>query len=221
MTDILKLLDDDIPLQKRYDTFLFWDHENTCGVTYLIAEKLGIKVSYVEVFYELGTLDAEEFESIDKLKITIDALFFVVKQNKELRLKIYANYENIIKNATQPIRALKKFIDDDCEPDFKMKLHSISAGAYGSIASYLKSLNIEDGSITRQFRGLLVSISKLINNGDEMSDKQANWVIRAITHDKNMSFNIFTNDILKTDYPNDFIIFQDIISDINILVDKA
>ncbi len=212
MADILKLLDSAIPLQKRYDSYLEWDNQYSIISPHVTAEKLEIGIAHVEVFLDLGKLSPEEFAIIDNNKIGIDYLLLIVKEGKERRLEIYENFSSIIANTTEPIKSLRNFIDGSDEPLLKEKLAKISPRAYYSIAQYLKQTSTTNGTITKPFRGLLVSVGKLINAEKEMSDKQSDWIIRAITHDNIHTLKVFTNDILKNDCPEDFEIFREIIS---------
>lgn len=220
MADKLNLLDANIPLLERYDKYLQWDNEHSIISPNIIAQELEMGIAYVEVFLDLGQLETDEFAIIDKNKIHIDALVAIVKEDRADRLKIYENYTQIISNTQEPIKALRNFIDGDDEPLYKEKLLKISSGAYFAISKYLKQRNIENGTITKGFRKLLFDIGKLIDNEDEMSDKQSDWVIRAITHDNIHSLRVFTNDILETDFQDDQLIFKEIISMINSLPKK-
>lgn len=211
MADKLHLLNADIPLQIRYDKYLEWESQNSTVSLQVVAQNLEIRIAYVEVFVDLGKLDEEEFNIIDDCKINIDSLVLITKEEKPTREKIYSNYNIIISNTNEPLKALRNFIDGDNEPLFREKLERVSPEAYFKIAQYLKQVGIEQGTITKQFRGLLVSVGKRLQNEETVSDPQIDWIVRAITFSNIHTLNVFSNELLETDFPDDYLIFQEIV----------
>lgn len=211
MADKIKLLDANIPLQERYDRYLEWISQHSTVSPNIIAQELEMSIAYVEVFLDLGKLDQDEFSIIDEIEISIDSLVLIVKEDsKEKRLKIYRNYLSIVSDTNEPIKALRNFIDGDDEPLFMEKLLLVSPQAYYSIASYLKQTGIENAVMPKKFRGFIVTIGKLIEANKPISDKQCDWVVKAVAYDKAQSLKIFSNEILKNDFNKDYLIFQEI-----------
>lgn len=214
MDDKLNLLDPNIPLSERYDSYLKWESQNSTISIQVIAQNLGIREAHVEVYFDLGKLEDEEFNAIDSCKIPIDHLFLIIKEDKEKRLELYKNYTTIINGTSEPVKAIRNYIDGDNEPLFKQLLHNISPEAYFSISSYLKQRDIQSGTIIKGFRNCLIQVGNRVRKGEEISDKQIDWIVKAISHSEVETLNVFSNDILKTDYPDDYEIFQKIIIEI-------
>lgn len=214
MEDKLNLLDSNIPLLERYDSYLKWESQNSNVSIQINAQNLGIKEAHVEVYYDLGKLEEEEFSIIDGCKIPIDHLFLIVKVEKEKRLELYRNYSTIINATNEPVKAIRNYIDGDNEPLFEEMLHNVSPKAYFSISSYLKQRDIQNGTITKRFRGFMIQVGKRLENGQKISDKQIDWIVKAISHSEVNSLNVFSNDILKNDFLKDYKIFQKIIAEI-------
>lgn len=211
MADKLKLLDTSVPLLDRYDIYLEWESQNSTISLQVVSQNLEIGIAYVEVFIDLGKLDVEEFKIIDEKKIDMDSLVLILKENKEDRKHIYENFLSIISNTSEPVKSLRNFIGGDNEPLFREKLINISPEAYFRISQYLKQTGIINGTITKSFRGFLVTIGKKIQNEEFISDKQFDWLVKAISHSNVHSLDIFTNEIIRVDFPEDYNIFRQII----------
>ncbi|MDT0554505.1 hypothetical protein [Patiriisocius hiemis] len=213
MADKLDLLNKSVPLLNRYDKYLEWESQNSTISLQVVSQNLEIATPYVEAYTDMGKLDyPDEFNTIDSLNIDLDSLVLILKEESDIREHIYANYSSIILNTTQPIKALRNFIEGNNEPLFRDKLESITPQAYFKIAQYLKQVGIIEGTINKGFRGLLVSIGRKIQNDEYVSDKQFDWVVRAITHSNIHSLSVFTNEIIEKDFPEDYIIFKEIIT---------
>jgi len=212
MADKLDLLNKNVPLLDRYDKYLEWESQNSTISLQVVSQNLEIGIAYVEAFIDMGKLDTEEFKIIDDTNIDIDSLVLILKESKKSRNRIYENFLSIVSNTTEPIKSLRNFIDGDNEPLFREKLENISPKAYSRIAQYLKQTSTVSGTINLPFRKLLVTISKNLKNGSLVSDKQFDWVVRAITHSNIHSLNVFTNEIIEKDFPEDYIIFKEIIT---------
>ncbi|WP_333810081.1 hypothetical protein [Flavobacterium sp.] len=215
MEDKLNLLDPNIPLSERYDSYLEWETQNSTISIQVIAQNLGIREAHVEVYFDLGKLDEEEFNTIDDSKIPIDHLFLIIKEDKQKRIELYNNYKIIVNDTKEPIKAIRNYIDGDNEPLFKKMLHNVSPNAYYSVSSYLKQRDIQSGTIIKGFRGCLINVGNRVKNGDVISDKQIDWIVKAIAHSEVESLNVFSNDILKNDLPDDYEIFRKIITEIS------
>ncbi len=214
MEDKLDLLDLKIPLMERYNRYLKWDSQNSIVAIQIISQNLGISEANVEVYFDLGKLDDEEFDIIDNCKIPIDHLFLIIKEDKERRIELYNNYITIINGTNEPVKAIRNYIDGDNEPLFKQLLQNVSYGAYRSISSYLKQTNTVKGTITTGFRSCLYQVSNKVENGDEISDGQTDWIVKAISYAESQGLNVFSNDLLKSDFIDDYEIFQKIIGEI-------
>lgn len=219
MIDKLSLLDSSVPLQKRYDSFLMWANDNNCITPEPMAAELGIAVSEVDIYLMLGALEEEEFTIIDKAGFDTDHLFIIVRENRrEARNKIYVAAQEILKSS-QPLSRIKEILDGSSHYNYvEDGVKKISAGCWFTIASYLKQRNIENGTITKKFRSMLVTAGKMINTGQQLSDKMMNWIIGAINHDLDNNLGIFTNDDIKTKHGNDFEILNDIRENIDYYV---
>lgn len=206
MRDKLKLLDTSIPLQKRYDDFLLWQSSINHVVIEFMAQELRLTVSEVAVFNELGELEEDEFDIIDKTGFDIGLLFIVVRAPEKVRRIMYGRSEEILKSS-QPLTFLKEIVDQHSDyTSIEELVKQISGDCLKSIASYLRQRNIESGTITKKIRSLLVQVGNKINSEDIVSDKQIAWIIRAIQHDYAQSIGVFTNETIKTDFHDDYLI---------------
>lgn len=213
MADKLDLLNKSVPLLERYDKYLEWESQNSTISLQVVSQNLEIDSPYVEAYTDMGKLDyPEEFKRIDSLNIDLDSLVLILKEESETRRHIYDNFSTIVSNTSQPIKALRNFIEGNNEPLFRDKLESISPPAYFKISQYLKQTSIVSGTITKSFRNLLVTIGRKLQNEEYVSDKQFDWVVRAITHSNIHSLNVFTNEIIEKDFHEDYIIFKEIIT---------
>lgn len=213
MIDKLQLLDSSIPQSERLDRFILWCNDHANNVSEILAQQIGVKASVVEVYFELNGLDSEELVFIDKKKIDIDALFIITKANKPTRLKVYENFDSL-NSQSQRLKALKEYIDAETVPDFSRLVQQISPEAWTSLAKYLKARGIVNGTITAKFRSALVTASRFRARQEDLSDKMVDWIMRAITRDKEKGLNVFCNENIKNDFPDDYKIFKEIISSI-------
>src|SRR6185312_16702127 len=108
-------------------------------------------------------------------------------------------------NSNQPLNAIRIFIDQITIPDFNLLIQKITPKVWGVISKYLKERDIISGTINKKFRSMLVNAIKAKNTEKNISEPMVNWIMRGIAHDKEKELNIFTNEILQKEYPNDFI----------------
>lgn len=204
MKDKLNLLDSSIPLQKRYDDFILWLSSKNHAVIELMAQELGLAVSEVAVFNELGELEDDEFAVIDKTGFDIGLLFIVVRAPEKVRRIMYDRSVEILKSS-QPLTLLKEIGDAHSDyTSIEELVKQISGDCWKSIASYLRQRNITSGTITTKIRSMLMQVGKRINTQSEVSDKQYAWIIRAIQHDYSESIGAFANEIVKTEFFEDY-----------------
>jgi hypothetical protein len=196
-----------IPLQKRYDDFVVWISEKTNNVPELIAVELEVEPSVVDVFFELANFDTEEFAMIDKCELDIDELFIIVRTKRNIRMQVYENAKTLLADP-QPLKAIREFIDNAIFGTQDQLLRKVSSGAWKCVAKYLKSRSIEDGTITRKYRSLLVSLAKYKDQDKEFSDKQIDWLVRGILHDHEAELRIFTSNDLKNSFKDDYILIE-------------
>ena len=207
MKDILNLTDNSISISKRYDDFLMWSNQNTSIVPDVIAEKLEVDSSVVDVFHQLGELE-EEFDKIDEKKIDIDALFILVHyDNPAARAKVYENAEQLM-NDPQPMRAIREFLDNFTVPNYAEIINQVSAGAWSEIAKSLKARGIVAGSITKRFRGMLVRAANYKKRNEPISPRMCDWIMRGITADVQKELKIFSSETLIDDFTADFNHFE-------------
>src|SRR3954451_1143584 len=109
MVDRLKLLNPKTPLQDRYDDFVRWITSKNHSIPELIAQDLGVSVSVVDVYFQLGRLDDDEFAIIDSCGFDIGSLFVFIRQPKKVRKRIYHN-SKLLLQSKQPLQAIRKFI---------------------------------------------------------------------------------------------------------------
>src|SRR5476651_911854 len=125
MADILNLTDSSIPISKRYDDFLLWSHDHPSIIPEVIAENLGVEISVVNVFHQLGEFE-QEFPKIDEKKINVDSLFLLVRyDNPKVWAKVFDDAE-IIQGDPQPMNALRMFIEKIMIPDYYETINKIS-----------------------------------------------------------------------------------------------
>lgn len=206
MRDKLKLLDASISLQKRYDDFLLWQSSINHVVIEFMAQELGLTVSEVAVFNELGELEEDEFDIIDKTRFDIGLLFIIVRAPEKVRRIMYSRCDEIL-NSSQPLTFLKEIGDEHNDYTCIEELvKQISGDCWKSIASYLKQRGINSGTINSKIRSMLMMVGNNINKTLDVSDKQYGWIIRAIQHDYAQSLGVFTNETIKTDFNDDYLI---------------
>ena len=206
MRDKLKLLDASIPLQKRYDDFLLWQSSINHVVIEFMAQELVLTVSEVAVFNELGELEEDEFDIIDKTGFDIGLLFIVVRAPEKVRRIMYSRCDEILKSS-QPLTFLKEIVDEHSDyTGIEELVKQISGDCWKSIASYLKQRNIISGTINSAIRSMLMQVGNKINKKSDVSDKQYEWIVRAIQHDHAQSIGVFTNETIKTDFNDDYLI---------------
>ena len=204
MKDKLGLLNIAVPLQERYDKFLLWLSSKNHAVIEFMAQELGLTVSEVDVFNELGELDENEFEIIDRIGFDIGLLFIVVRAPKEVRKIMYDSSESIL-NSPQPLTSLMEIVDSQNDyTSIEDLVRQISGDCWKSVASYLRQRDLTSGTITKSIRSMLVQVGNKINAGNSASDKQYAWIIRAVQHDNVDSLGIFTNETIQTDFSEDY-----------------
>ncbi len=204
MKDKLKLLDSSIPLQKRYDDFLLWQSSINYVVIELLAQELGLNVSEVAVFNELGELEDDEFAVIDKTGFDIGLLFIVVKAPEKIRRIMYDRSDEILKSS-QPLTFLKEIVDEHSDyTSIHELVKQISGDCWKSVSSYLKQRNLTSGTINTGIRNMLRQVGDKINKNSEVSERQYDWIVRAVEHDYAQSLGIFTNETIETEFSDDY-----------------
>lgn len=204
MKDKLNLLDSSLPLQKRYDDFLLWQSSINHVVIEFMAQELGLTVSDVAVFNELGELEDDEFAIIDKTGFDIGLLFIVVRAPEKVRRIMYDRSTEILKSS-QPLTLLKEIVDEHSDyTSIEELVKQISGDCWKSVASYLRQRNITSGTITKNIRGMLMQVGNNTNDEKGITEGQLGWIIRAIQHDYTDSIGVFTNDIVKADFNDDY-----------------
>lgn len=214
MVDKLQLCNIDKRLQERYDDFVIWINNKNNNVPELLAEELGVDASVVDVFFEIGNLDPEEFAEIDKNKIDVGALFVFVRNKKDVRLKVYKNATKLL-SSSQPLKAIREFIDEE-KMDFDHFINSISANAWKSIASYLKLRSIDEGALSKRFRNVLFNCAKRKSGNQDISEKMIDWILEAIMYDNEKSLKVFLNLELERKFPDDYKIYELIIENLSV-----
>lgn len=204
MKDKLNLLNSSIPLQKRYDDFIIWQSSINHVVIEFMAQELGLTVSEVAVFNELGELEDDEFTIIDKTGFDIGLLFIVVRAPKKVRRIMYDRSVEILK-FPQPLTLLKEIVDEHSDyTGIEELVKQIAGDCWKSLASYLRQRDIISGTITKDIRSMFMRVANNINKGNEITEKQLGWIIRAIQHDYAQSIGVFTNETVRTEFPDDY-----------------
>ena len=210
MHDVLCLRDNSTPLQERYDRFLLWVNDKNFTSANIIAEELGLDVSEVNVFFELGNLDDDEFAIIDEKGFDMAMVFLIVRSERRGRNEIYSHYEEILNDA-QPLRKLMVIADKSSTYNSAVELvKKVNGNCWLSISNYLKQRGIVNGTITSKIRGMLFWAGKAVISGKKLSVDQIAWIIRAIEHDKSKSLGVFTNDTIRLEFNDDYQIFAEI-----------
>lgn len=210
MRDNLGLLNALIPLQKRYDAFLLWLSSKNHAVIEFMAQELGLTVSEVDVFNELGDLDEDEFNRIDKIGFDIGLLFIVVRAPKEIRNIMFDRHQEIL-NSLQPLTVLKSIVDEHSSyTSIEEMVRKISSDCWKSIASYLRQRDLVSGTITKKIRGMIMQVGIKVSRDEGISEGQLDWIVRAIEHDHTKTLGIFTNESIRTEYYEDYLTFQQI-----------
>jgi hypothetical protein len=204
MSDILGLLKSSIPLQQRYDSFVLWISKKNNNVPDLLAFELEVDTGVVEVFFELGNLDDDEFEIIDQSKLDISEMFIFVRFNRSIRNKVYEKAAELLASP-QPLSAIKAFIDKQSQTNIEELVGQVSPKCWSAISKYLKDRDIVNGTITRRIRSMFVNVAK-----GTLTGKMTDWIIRAIFHDKEKELGIFTSELIKQKYPTDYQLFVEI-----------
>lgn len=205
MKDKLKLLDASIPLQKRYDNFLLWQSSINHVVIEFMAQDLGLTVSEVAVFNELGELEEDEFAVIDKTGFDIGLLFIVLRAPEKVRRIMYGRSDEVLKSS-QPLTFLKEIVDEHNDyTGIEELVKQISGDCWKSISSYLKQRNIISETINSGFRSMLMQVGNKLNKELEVSEKQYGWIVRGIQHDYAKAIGVFTNETIKNDFNDDYL----------------
>jgi hypothetical protein len=197
------LINIEVPLQERYDQFLKWVSEQGNSNPEYLAPKLKVHPSIVDLFYELGALDAEEFSIIDEHKIDVGILYLIVHFNKTIRRKIYPRIDEF-KLMAQPLSAIRDFVDDEIVSVYSGLLKQISGGYWKSIAAYLKAKDVDIGLLKKGVRGFFYSIGKHVDNGNELTINQLEYAAQIIVYDDEYKHGVFLNDQVQKDFSEDY-----------------
>ena len=195
MPDKLNLLKNSIPLQIRYDEFVRWTSSINHSIPELMAHELGVKVSTIDVFFQLGGLEDYEFAVIDRCKLDTGMLFVFIRHTLNVRLQVYKKAK-ILLRSEHPLLAISKYVESLVEVDLDAEILSISKKAMCCISKYLEDRGIDENVLNKNFR-------KMIKK-NKLSDKMIDWILQAIVYDREKSKGVFTNDILKTDHFSDY-----------------
>ncbi|MEJ7676850.1 MAG: hypothetical protein WKG06_03015 [Segetibacter sp.] len=194
MADKLRLLNGKILLQERYDNFVRWITSKNHSIPELIAQDLGVPVSVVDVFFQLGRLDDDEFPIIDSCQFDVGSLFVFIRHSKKVRMRVYGNSKLLLK-ARQPLQAIRKFIESVIEVDLDKEVLSISKGAWKCVSKYLLDRAIDENVLNNSFRNMIKQ---------KLTGPRIDWILQAIVYDREKSLKVFSNDILKDNFQPDY-----------------
>lgn len=219
MPDKLGLKNEAVPIQKRYDDFAQWCNENNYWSGDVIATELGVELSIVEVFTDLAQFEEEEMMIITEKSIDVDSLFIIRTYEKEIRYRIYDNWENLT-SKSQRLTAIKEFGDKILFGDYQDHLNRVSIDSWNLILKYITERDIVNGTITKRFRSMLYNIIRYKKESKEITPSMCEWVARALLHDSKVGLNIFSNDDLKNSHKADHELFATVLDRINNFIEE-
>ena len=191
-----------IPLQKRYDQFLEWVSQQGNNNPEVLAPKLNVPPSIIDLFYELGALEPEEFEIIDEHKIDTGILYLIVHFNKSIRSRIYPQVAAFME-MDQPLTAIREFVDDEIVSVYSNLLKEISGEYWKSISAYLKAKGIDSGMLKKKVRSFFYNIGRHVTSGNELTISQLEYAAQIIVYDYEYEHGVFLNDQVQKDYKAD------------------
>ncbi len=210
----------EIPLQQRYDQFLEWVSQQGNNNPEVLAPKLDVQPSVIDLFYELGALEPEEFTIIDEHKIDVGILYLIVHFNKPIRSRIYPRVADFMELA-QPLSAIRDFVDEEIVSVYSGLLKKICGGYWKSISGYLKAKDINTGLLKKGIRGFFFSIGRHVDNGNELTINQLEYAAQIIVFDDEYEHGVFLNDQVLKDYPDDCELMKEAVELIKGLVEAS
>lgn len=192
----------EIPLQERYDQFLEWVSQQSINNPEFLAPKLEVQPSVIDLFYELGALETEEFDIIDEHKIDVGILYLIVHFDKSIRSRIYARVVEF-RELAQPLTAIREFVDEEIVSVYSGLLKQVCGGYWKSISQYLKAKDIDTGLLKKSVRSFFYSIGKHVSSGNELTINQLDYAAQMIVFDDEYEHGVFQNDQVHKDYPDD------------------
>lgn len=209
----------DIPLQVRYDEFLEWTSQQGNNNPEFLAPKLNVEPSIVDLFFELGALDEDEFQIIDQYKIDVGILYLIVHFGKAIRKRIYPKMSEFL-GLAHPLTAIRDFVDEEIVSVYSVLLRQINGGYWKSISAYLKAKGVNDGLLKKGVRSFFFSIGRHVSLGNELTINQLEYVAQIVIYDNEYEHGVFMNDQAQKDYAEDCKLIEEVVELIKGLVES-
>lgn len=193
--DPYRLTDNHFPLVERIRAFNEAIEKYGARDPHLLSFDLKVTPQIVIAYYELNVIEKEELEFLKEQRLDIGLISVLMNIEPGLRKKIYENLGAFVGDK----RPVSKIIDFVNRGGGSMTIRDLyqatKKGYWSAVASYLKDTSTVSGTITKQFRAMLVSIDTY-----KASDKQLGWLERAIFHDRAEQLGVFTATTFETKF---------------------
>lgn len=190
------------PLQERYDRFLEWVSQQGNYNAEFLAPKINVEPSVIDLFFELGALEVDEFKIIDAHKIDVGILYLIVHFNKAIRSRIYPVISDFL-SLPHPLSAIREFVDQEIVSEYNLLLSKVSGNYWKSISAYLKAKDVNSGLFNAKARSFFYDIGNAVNRNSILTLNQLDYAAQILVFDSELRHGVFFNDQAKKDYPTD------------------
>lgn len=202
--DPFELMNDDRPLLERYTRFLAEVEELGYQVEsihhgalneHALSAALRIPAQIVQMYFDLYLCEQDEREFLAEKDLDTGLLKILMMLPPRIRGVVYENIDRFLENEF-PVKRIVNYVD---EAKYRMSIwelfESVDRDYWAAVSGYLKDTNTTSGTITKQFRSVLMKL-KMYGPTEGM----LHWLERAIIHDFENELEIFTAEPVAKEY---------------------
>jgi hypothetical protein len=194
--DFRPLLEAAKPLEERRK--LFNDGVSELGAldAQSLSYRMKVPPQVVTAYYELNNVSEAERKLLASKNLDIDVLGALLNIAPENRAAVYGQLDQFLV-AKFPVASIVNFVNRGAGRMTIGDLYQrVDRKFWGKVATILYERGLERGSMTKQFRSLLVNVTRY-----EASPKQLEWLERGIRTDFDEGLGVFSTPSLQKEFP--------------------
>ncbi len=164
-----------------------------------ISAALGITPQTIRMFFGLYLCNEEERMLLTERNLDTSIISILMMIDPRIRLSIYKIIDDFLKDEA-PVTRIFEFIDS---AEYRMTISDVfnqtSPNYWAAVAGLLKDREFAKGPITTRLRSMLMNLKKY----RKASQKQLQWLERAIIYDYENEYGIFVAPQLRDQFPED------------------
>ncbi len=211
------LMDDSKSILERLHTFedrvieMGYDlHTSHGGLPneHFLSQAFAVPPQIVRMYFELRKCSDDERRILLEKNLDTGVIRTLMLLHPVVRTVVYEHLDDLLKGE----RPLSNIIDFVENGNWRLRIRDlydrIDREYWAAVSSLLKDKDIVNGTITKRFRSLLMTIKR-----HDASESQLMWLERAIIHDFELGLGVFTSPALQKEYPEAVAIVKDFLDE--------